>query len=678
LLAFDGDLLVGVLLGSVSYPQREPNKRPLSKEGAKSLETLRVRLPGGDCSVTNAYIAVVSVADVDGLDGRLVSLFVRFCGGVYGALSFTTEIPDGDERLLQFYKRQRFRIVGRQTNRFAEGEGCHWLERDLLLEDAIETPPQRKLSFSPFVLLEADYESSERTINANFERLSALRSPHPEYYEELREARALLLRGELRDELITELFPKHAERGAILYDTCELTSLDIVTKRSHEFQIELPGETLIRFSVSFPVSPALLDGFLIPGVNLRHNLPDDPGYHIAVRLKERPFKGEVSSQSAGGGCPCRVFRRFDGAFSQKIPDVYIEHIVPLAELQRPGWYNYRVPLDFSKGQWASLAEFIAADTTPRPPPVTPPEEGKKADPPKKGTQRIKETDERIADRMQVWSTVQRQGASVHGKPTKKGAVALALPDDRRAYAALFAESVKGPVDAFQLNHPYRSPRPAGQLAGAFHLFRAQANWCLSREQTGEGRTFKVRSIRSEKDIPRIMDLVRSDGPDLFGHSGYRAFIAAAPLASFVCLADHDEPEKPRPLAGMLVGSVRHSSRRREAEPPELEALRIRQRATDEPIVSMYIALVKEDPRFKGFKVMENLIRVFIEFCINVYAATCFTCELAEDDEELMAIYEDFGFRRIKRMPRYYPDGKGAFWIEKNRIMEWHSENQPKQ
>jgi GNAT superfamily N-acetyltransferase len=239
--------LVAVLLGSVQFQPRRPNKRGLDGAKLALVESLRVRLPDGDGRIQNASIPAVQVAAEargQGIGRLLVSYFLRFCESVYGAVSFTTEVSAGNDCLVSRYRGQHFRMAGNGLNRFLDRQG-RWLERHLLLEDATVsaiTPPQ----FSPFVMLEADDDSTDQFILANYEHFAVLHSLEARYYQELRRAHDLLLDKDCRDALIRELCPKHGKRGTIVYETCELSSLDIVTRRAHKFTLEPPTSTTTR------------------------------------------------------------------------------------------------------------------------------------------------------------------------------------------------------------------------------------------------------------------------------------------------------------------------------------------------------------------------------------------------------------------------------------------------
>jgi hypothetical protein len=47
----------------------------------------------------------------------------------------------------------------------------------------------------------------------------------------------------------------------------------------------------------------------------------------------------------------------------------------------------------------------------------------------------------------------------------------------------------------------------------------------------------------------------------------------------------------------------------------------------------------------------------MDFCVNVYGITSFSAELPDDDPVPLAFYES----------RHCPDGRGSFWIDKNRL-----------
>jgi ribosomal protein S18 acetylase RimI-like enzyme len=449
-----------------------------------------------------------------------------------------------------------------------------------------------------------------------------------------------------RDDLIFDLFPRSGDFGAIVYETLELPTEALLTKSAHTF--EMPVQDC-AFTVNVPLNRDLRDGFLIPGVTWQRRGSDEPEYYIALRLKELPCKRQLEVLATNSVCQYRISRRFEGEDAK----VYIEHIVPLTALQLVAWYGYRAPLNPFTGspQFASLEEFITGV----------PDDGKD---PKKA----RNANPRAAERRQAWDLLRRPAESTTAsqRAAKKGPHGPAVPDDSRLWAALYAESMNAPTEAFQLNHPYKSPRPAGPLTDADHVFRAQDFWDLADGQ--ERKRFKVRSVRGQRDVPRIADFVRGDGEELFGLYSYRAFIATAPLASFVCLAPRDGKTRRR-IAAVLIGSVRHPGRKRESEPAELQKLRIQIPVTNEPISTGYIAVIKVDPAFKKFNIVERLLRAFMDFAINVYAVTFFNSEIPDDNEELIAVYEDSGFRKVKRMARFYPDGSGSFWMQRDRLQE---------
>jgi hypothetical protein len=72
------------------------------------------------------------------------------------------------------------------------------------------------------------------------------------------------------------------------------------------------------------------------------------------------------------------------------------------------------------------------------------------------------------------------------------------------------------------------------------------------------------------------------------------------------LTQPDPQTKKRRIAGVIIGSVRHSGRRRRElpePPPEVEDLRIRIRATDALIDTGDRTLAKEDKTFKGLNIL---------------------------------------------------------------------------
>jgi ribosomal protein S18 acetylase RimI-like enzyme len=672
LLALDGAEPVAVLLGSLRYAPRLPNKRPLSAEATAALGELLVRLPGeGDRRIRNCFIALVHVSGPyrhEGVGRRLVQLFVELCGSVYGVLSFTTEVPDREREggreapLTEFYRRQHFRVVGREPNRFADGEGGRWLERDILLEDALAKVVGQPSS-SPFFLLGVDCDSPRHLIEEAYAQCAALRTHDPAYYAELRVARDVLLDPERKAAALRALFPTHGERGSIIFETVELNSLEVATKRSHQFTVELPPpysddiRGKYRFEITLRIAPGLLSGFLVPDIRVRDvtppdlGLPSDPGYAFAVRLHERPFVADLNSRK------CRVFRRprNDGP-----SDLFVEHFLPLELFQEGEWHKYEVPR-LQGGQLRrsaiTLWQFTELEPPPAPAGETPPT------PQKRGAELKKR-------RLEVLRQLQAP------PPSKQNAAARGGADDRRLWASIMPYTL--PPDAFMLDHPYvvapLEPR---------YLFRVQG------ERRFRDRPVKIRSVCSEADIPRIAELVRGDGEELFGHYSYRAFVSVPPVVCFLALyrGENAQEKKARAkrlgadahkwsLAGVVLGSVRHPPRKKEPEPEHLDELRVKIGATREPITTGYIALVKVKKEFTGARLGSWLVDYFISFCVNVYGVTWFNAELPDDDAEALAFYESRGFRRAKHVPRYYPDGKGSFWVEKNRLQEAVEEGRP--
>jgi ribosomal protein S18 acetylase RimI-like enzyme len=383
------------------------------------------------------------------------------------------------------------------------------------------------------------------------------------------------------------------------------------------------------------------------------NLPEDPGFHFAFRLRERPYAAEQNGKSF------RVFRRFpteekNPADPQLIPDVYVENFLPLNffELPRLRWFDCTVPVLLQNGSLAdtkdtTLRSFIEAEN-----PVT-------------------KTDPRVRARDQAWSQLQSPAPSA-----AKGKGSPRLPDDRSLWLRILQNDL--PYDAFLLSHPYERDLAWVQGQTARYILRIQGRMTFKKKE------MKIRSVRSEADIPRIAKIVRGGEPELFGHHSCRALIGAPPMASFVALYQNDNAAEKKArrkrenpnceahkwkVAGVIIASVRNPPRRREPEPPTLDPIRVRNPVTGNPISAGYIALVNVKPKFAGLRIGRALVDLFLGFAMNVYGVTIFNAELPDNEDQVIEFFESRGFRKFKHVPRYYADGRGSFWMEKNRLQE---------
>jgi ribosomal protein S18 acetylase RimI-like enzyme len=678
LLAIHNQEVIAVLLGSLRFHQRLPSKRDLGPEIPKQLTALCLKYESDPpIIICNGFIALVHVVPEwrhNHLGRRLVQEFIEFTGNVYGVMSFTTEIPEHEVNLLKFYTAQHFRTLDCQPNRFTNGEAGRWLERDILLEDTIPENSVGQLQWSPFVLLEVDFDAHPNTIEQNFQKFQALKHPDPHYYEQLKLAKEILLNEERKIQAIYELFKDHGDNGCIFFETIEISTLDLYTRQYHEYTLEIPPsygyshDKMYQFKIRCLLNPELLDGFLIPEVRWENitppqfGLPPDPGYYFSVRLKERPTIRELR------GKKFRIFRKFPqsppGEPMPRIPQLFVEHFLPRDFAKIREWYKYSVPFLSHGGKQISetpqLTLQILIDA-----------ESKEIFPQPK-------LNEREAQRKQVWEYLTKGPPSQSkGKGQKQGQSAQPV-GDRLLWKSVLRRDL--PLDAFLLSHPYVPPE--AERTPQKCLFRLQYDY-----KVPDGQSIKIRSVRSEADIPRIAKLVRGKGEELFGHYSYRAFVSTPPVVCFVALAKKQEKRLKKKkkedsklkdpakkshkwkIAGVIIGSVRHPPRKKEPEPPNIDAIRVRVGSTGEVISSGYLALVKVGKKFKGLKIGAELVNLFVDFCVNVYGITILLAELPEDDLDALKFYEEIGFRRYKHVPKYYPDGKASFWIEKNRLQE---------
>jgi ribosomal protein S18 acetylase RimI-like enzyme len=150
------------------------------------------------------------------------------------------------------------------------------------------------------------------------------------------------------------------------------------------------------------------------------------------------------------------------------------------------------------------------------------------------------------------------------------------------------------------------------------------------------REMMLRGYEREADILPIMDLIRGDSEDLFGHHSYQAFLATPPTCSFLGFIGGV-------LVGVVIGSVRGPPRKKDRDP-----------AKDESPVKLPDSML---PIRTGYVALTN---VKVEFRRKGIGA-----ELMDSDLESLNFYESRNFYRVKKVPRYYSTREGSFWMESN-------------